>query len=171
MLLFLSGWPACGAAFYGEWFAQYCDFRHLDFHENGQGSAEMHALWEKLTPSRGTAFAQRLLKQHPRWVLTAPAQTENLPRLEALREGGFSMWFLMARAEPLSRQRWLMQEREFDPEVRPLDWERQANAIRSRARELRPFFRDHCIETLNAGLQLMTGNAVAERIGVATTIP
>jgi hypothetical protein len=166
MLLFISGWPACGESHYGEWLARRFDFQHLDLDGDPAEASELHVLWTKLVPTRGPAFAAKLQKKHPRWVLTGRAPTDDLERLEALRAGGFSLWFLLARTESLSRQRWLLLEREKDPETRPVVWEKQADAIRSSARALRPFFRDHCIETLNAGLELMDGDALAARLGV-----
>jgi hypothetical protein len=170
MLLFISGWPACGETHYGEWLARRFDFQHLDLEVDPADASELHTQWAKLVPAKGPAFAARLQKKHPRWVLTGRAPTDNLPRLEALRAGGFSLWFLLARTESLSRQRWLLLEREKDPEVRPVGWEKQADAIRGSARALRPFFRDHCIETLNAGLELLDGDALAARLGVTAPV-
>jgi hypothetical protein len=147
--------------------ARRFDFHHVDL-DSGDAS-DVHAQWEKLVPGRGPAFAERLRKKHARWVLTGRAPTDNLPRLEALRAGGFSLWFLLARTESLSRQRWLLLERERDPEIRPVAWDKQADAIRSNARALRPFFRDHCIETLNASLELLDGDELAVRLGLKAT--
>lgn len=164
MFIFLTGWPACGASFYGDWLAERFDFRHFDA-EDSASPARLQTAWEQLTPSRAKSFADALREQHPRWVVSAAAPTGNLRRLEALRAAGFSLWFLLPHTESLSRQRWLVLEREYDPETRPTAWEKQADAIRGKARELRPFFRDCCIETLNAGLELLDADALAARIG------
>lgn len=166
MLLFFSGWPACGESYYGEWLASRYDFIHLDLEGDHGREPELREQCEKLTPARAPAFAARLRKQHPRWVITRPATGELLPRLEALRAADFSLWFFLPRADGLSRQRWLMHERERDPEVRPLAWERQAAAIRSHAREMRPYFRDHCVQTLDTAGELLDGDALAARVGV-----
>jgi hypothetical protein len=169
MLLYFSGWPACGAAFYGEWFARRFDFHHVDLDNNAGDDGDVRGLTKKLDATRGAALAQRLYKKYPRWVVTERAPTDDLDRLDALMSVGFSLWFLLARSESLSRQRWLMLEREVDPEVRPAAWEREADAIRSNARRLRPYFRDRCIETLNTGLVLMDGDELAARVGVLVT--
>lgn len=166
MLLFLSGWPACGQAHYGEWLVTHYDFQHLDLEIPAADSSELHDLWEKHLPGKAPALAAKLLKRHPRWVVTGGAPTDNLPNLEALRAAGFSLWFLLPRSESLSRQRWLQIEREKDPAARPTPWEKQADAIRSSARQLRPFFRDHCITTLNGVAELLDGDALAAQLGI-----
>lgn len=166
MLIFLSGWPACGDTFYGEWLASRYDFQHVDLDVDPANATGLHEQYAKLRPPRAPAFAAALRKKHPRWVLTGRIPTNDFVQLEALQAAGFSLWFLLAKTEGLSRQRWLMLERERDPEVRPVAWEKQADAIRGSARGLRPFFRDHCIETLNSAGELMDGDTLAARLGL-----
>lgn len=166
MLLFLSGWPACGETAYGEWLATSCNFRHIDLESDRSHDPEWTEQWRRLSPERARSFASYLQKKHPRWVLTGQVPADDLPRLESLQAAGFALWFLQARSEGLSRQRWLMLEREIDPAVRPLAWEKQADAIRSSARQLRPIFRDRCVTTLRSVTELMDGAEFATHIGV-----
>jgi hypothetical protein len=57
-------------------------------------------------------------------------------------------------------------EREVDPNAKPAAWKRLADAIRSSARGLRPYFRNQCIETLDGACELLDGDEVAARIGL-----
>jgi len=166
MLFYLTGWPACGETHYGEWLAAHHDFRHLDLEREAANGSDWHQRWETLTPAKAADFAARLRKQHPRWVVTSRVPTGDLTQLEALAAAGFSLWFFLAHTEGVSRQRWLALERETDPDAGPLPWKKQADAIRSSARGLRPFFRNRCVETLNGSGELLDGSELATRLGL-----
>jgi hypothetical protein len=166
VLLFLSGWPACGMHYYGEWLATHHDFRHLDLECLPSQRSELHALWEKSVPARASALAERLLKMHPRWVVTAKAPTDGPAQLEPLQAAGFDLWFLLPRTDAVSRQQWLVHEKEKNPEARGSGWDQQADAIRKAARGLRPYFRDRCVQTLSGVGELMDGDALAARMGI-----
>lgn len=166
MLFYLTGWPACGEAHYGDWLANHRDFRHLDLAREAESGTEWHLLWEKLTPKRAADFKARLRKQHPRWVVTGRVPTGDLTQLEGLQAAKFSLWFFLPHTESVSRQQWLAQEREVDPNAGPIGWKKQADAIHSSARGLRPFFRNQCVETLNGSGQLLDAAELAARLGL-----
>jgi hypothetical protein len=98
--------------------------------------------------------------------VTKRAPIADLTLLEALQATDFSLWFFLPRTEALSRQRWLASEREANPTIQPSAWTRQADAIRSSARHLRPFFRDRCIETLCSTGELLDAEELATRLGI-----
>lgn len=165
-LTFLAGWPACGEASYGEWLATHRNFRHLDLASDSPAEAAQRSQWEQLCPATAEAFRDDLVSAHPRWVLTTPAPVASAEQLTALKKAGFSLWFLLARTEGLSRQQWLADQREANGDSRPLAWARRAEAIRKQARELRPLFRDRCIETLCGLGDRMSEPELCARIGV-----
>lgn len=166
-LLFISGWPACGETFYGEWLATGYDFRHVSLEAGRWDDSEWSGLWRETDTDQAVMLSSQLQEKHPRWVLTSPAPIEDLSRLEVMKAAGFSLWFLLARREELSRQRWLKLEREVDPNANPAAWKRLADAIRKSARGLRPHFRNQCIETLSGTGELLDGDELATRIGLA----
>jgi hypothetical protein len=164
-LLFLAGWPACGEAFYGEWLAERYDFRHIDLEAESSRDSKSIDLWKNPKAKHPDALANHLLEMHPRWVLTGRAPTGDLSKLTALKAAGFSLWFLLARREEFSRHRWLLLEREADPVTRTTEWKKQAAAIRGSARNLRPFFRNQCIETLVGADELLDVEEMAVKLG------
>lgn len=166
MLFYLSGWPACGAAHYGEWLAAHRGFRHLDLEREADKASDWHQRWNDLTPAKAADFATRLRKQHARWVVTSRIPTGDLAQLKALQTAGFSLWFFLAHTDGVSRQRWLALEREIDPDASPLAWKKQVDAIRNSARGLRPFFRNQCVETLNNSGELLDAAELAVRLGL-----
>jgi hypothetical protein len=166
MLLLVTGWPACGKTFFGDWLETHRGFRHLDLEATDTASRDLRTLWETDVPAAAAAFAATLRKQHPRWVLTWGAPADCLPRLEAMRAAGFETWFLLPGNESRSRQEWLLRARLSDPEAKPLAWEKKAGEIRKGARDLRKFFRDRCIESLGAMGERMPCETLAERMGV-----
>jgi hypothetical protein len=166
-LFFLTGWPACGPAHYGEWLVARRDFQHLDLDAMDTVASAASKLWTRHVPGDVPAFVAALRRLHPRWVITAADPVAHLPHLEELSAAGFELWFLQARTESVSRLTWLQQERAFNPDVRPAVWERQAGAIRSHARKLRPFFRNRCVTTLDTTSGLMDGGELAGLIGAA----
>lgn len=164
-LLFLAGWPACGETFYGKCLAERYDLRHIDLEEETSGYEKAIALWKYPTPSQPDALTNHLLQMHPRWVLTGRAPTGEMSKLTALQAAGFSLWFLLARREEFSRHRWVLLEPETDPAARTNEWRKQAAAIRSSARNLRPFFRNQCVETLVGADELLNVEEVATKLG------
>ncbi len=166
MLLFITGWPACGQSFYGEWLAAHHGFRHIDLDQPLGDPDGFRNLWEERLPGRAGELAAALGKQHPRWVATGEIPVEHLDNLAPLAAAGFNLWFLLPRTESVSRLTWLQRERELDADVRPTAWDKQASAIRGSARRLRPFFRDHCVTTLNAAHELMDAAEFAAHVGV-----
>jgi hypothetical protein len=164
-LLFLTGWPACGASEFGAWLAEHRGFAHLDLQGDSSREADLREAWSRLLPADAPALVAELGARGDRWVVTAGSPAEQFPHLAALRDAGFVLWFLQPQQDGLSRQRWLAQERERDPAAKSQTWDKMADAIRKKARDLRPFFRDHCIATLTAD-GLIEGEAMATAIGV-----
>lgn len=165
-LLLLTGWPACGEAFYADWLERNRDFRHLDLNGDNPGDAAALRRWEEFDESDASGFILGLRRQHPRWVLTHAAPVPRMKRLPALRACGFELWFLLPRTEPLSRIQWLSEQRDSDSGVKSSDWAKRAEAIRAAGRELRPHFRDRCIETLLGSDELLSGDEFAVRVGL-----
>jgi hypothetical protein len=168
-MLFLTGWPECGQAVYGEWLAANSGFRHLNLDLPVSERGEAGRLWEEHVPAGIARFVTGLRKTHARWVITDSDPVRHLPIFGALREAGFELWFLMARTEALSRSCWQQRTREADPSARPGDWLKLAGTIRGSARELRPYFRDRCITTLATSRELLDMAAFAAQIGIATS--
>lgn len=166
MLLLVSGWPACGKREFARWLEENRDFRHLDLAEPESFGGELLTLWESLDADSAPAFAKALLKRHPDWILTWGAPAGCIPRMEALRAAGFDGWFFLPGTEQRSRLEWLQRERANDPDIRPSAWDHIATEIRKGARDLRRFFRDRCIETLNSRGERLSNEELAERLGV-----
>lgn len=148
MLIFLSGWPACGQTYYGEWLAEHHGFMHLDLDASASAATEWHDKWERLLPDQAPALARHLRERNPNWVITGENPPDHLRVLGALQAADFQLWFLLPRSETLCRQTWINRERELGMDVEVREWERRAANIRKNARALRPFFRDRCLTTL-----------------------
>ena len=162
---FLTGWPACGAAEFGAWLAEHRGFAHLNLEDDSSRDADLREAWARLLPDAAGELVATLRARGDQWVVTAGSPADQFAHLAALRDAGFNLWFLQPHQDGLSRQRWLAQERERDPGVKSQTWDRMADAIRRKARDLRPFFRDRCIQTLVTE-GLIDGEAFAKAIGL-----
>jgi hypothetical protein len=168
-LLFLTGWPACGQAFYGEWLASAHGFHNVNLDEDSSDESELRILWRRYLPRRAPALIKHLLKSNSRWVVTGSAPAEHLDHLSSLQAAGFHLWFLQPRDESLSRLTWLRTEREFDEKAPASGWQKRADAIRQQARQLRPFFRDRCITTLLRVGELMPVEELSSLLSISPT--
>ncbi len=153
-LLFLTGWPACGLSDFGAWLEVHRGYKHLDLDDDSPAEHELREAWARLLPKSPGRLLGELRARADRWVVTGENPADHLPYLGVLREAGFGVWFLQPRMEGHSRQRWLARERELDPATKSAAWDRLADAIRKNARELRPHFRNRCVDALAAEGQL-----------------
>ncbi len=117
-------------------------------------------------PDHAAKFVAALKKKHGDWVLTWGTTPHSMPHLDALRAEGFEGWFLLPGNEQRLRQEWMLRAKETNPDVKPGTWERQRDAIKKGARDLRRFFRDRCIETINSHGERMPCEELANRMGV-----
>lgn len=147
-MLFLTGWPACGLAEFGAWLAEHRGFQHLDLDDDDPEHRDLRSAWDQHLPASAPRLIRTLHARGDRWVITGERPADHLPCLGALREAGVSVWFLQPQLEGHSRQRWLARAREDDPEAKPAAWDKLADAIRRNARELRPHFRNRCVDAL-----------------------
>lgn len=160
-LLFLTGWPACGLDEYGAWLEVHRGYRHLDLDDDNPAYRELHAAWAQMLPDSPARLVAELRARADRWVVTGERPADHLHYLGALREAGFGVWFLQPRMESHSRQRWLALERERDPTAKGGAWDKLADSIRRNARELRPHFRNCCVDALAAD-GLLSFDSMAE---------
>lgn len=147
-VLFLTGWPACGLAEFGAWLADHRGFQHLDLDDESLEHRDLRAAWHRHLPASGLRLIRELRARGDRWVITGERPADHLPYLGASREAGVSVWFLQPQLEGHSRQRWLALAREENREIKPSAWDKLADAIRRNARELRPHFRNRCVDAL-----------------------